>query len=109
MKKYKVLWTEIALKDLDEIIGYIALRDTIINAKKIYLKIKKSASDLTIFPYRGRVVPELKQHNISAYREIILSPWRIIYRVEKNLVYVMSVFDGRRDIEDILLSRILKE
>lgn len=109
MNKYKVEWTKRALDDLDVIIGFIALNDNLSSAKKIYKKIKNAARDLEILPFRGRIVPELAYHNISVYREIIVTPWRILYRVEKQIVYVMSVLDGRRNIEDILLTRILEE
>ncbi len=60
------------------------------------------------FPERGRVVPELKYNNIENYREVIHYPWRIIHRIDNKNVYVMAIFDGRRNIEDILLNRLLK-
>ena len=37
------------------------------------------------------------------WRELIVSPWRIIYRVEGRVVFVDSVLDGRRDVEDALM------
>lgn len=106
-KKYTVFWTNAAKEDLIDIIEYIS-SDSIDNAYKIYSKIKINAVKLEKFPYRGRFVPELKYHNIENYHEIILSPWRIIYRIEDNKVYILAVFDGRRNIEDILLKRIIK-
>lgn len=104
---YDVLWANIAYKDLEEIINYIS-NDSIEIALKIFYKIKEKAESLIHFPNRGRIVPELKFHNIENYREIIISSWRIIYRIEKNKVFVLAVFDGRRNFEDILLERLLK-
>ena len=104
---YTVFWTEIAYNDLEVIIDYIS-NDSIDNALNVLYKIKEKAETLNSFPDRGRIVPELKFHNIESYRELILNPWRIIYRIDKNKVYVLSVLDGRRNIEDILLERLLK-
>jgi toxin ParE1/3/4 len=104
---YTVFWTEIAYNDLEVIIDYIS-NDSIDNALNVLYKIEEKAETLNSFPDRGRIVPELKFHNIESYRELIFNPWRIIYRIDKNNVYVLSVLDGRRNIEDILLERLLK-
>ena len=42
------------------------------------------------------------------YRELIVRPWRIIYRVSTKRVLVLAVLDGRRDLEGLLLSRLLR-
>ena len=107
MKKYKVMWTATAKNDLEEIIEYIA-QDSIEIAIEKYEKIKESAQQLVLFPDQGRVIPELLKQNITKYHEIIISPWRLMYKVEINVVYVMALIDGRRNIEDILLQRLLR-
>jgi plasmid stabilization system protein ParE len=107
-KKYKVIWSNIAEKDLKNIIEYIA-DENLLNAQKIFKKIEEKASSLYLFPNRGRLVPELKDQGILQYRELIHSPWRIIYRISENKVYVLSVLDARRNIEDILLKRLLNQ
>jgi len=105
---FSVLWTDTAFQDLESIIDHIAL-DSIDSALDIYQRIKNKSNTLTSFPHRGRIVPELQFHNILNYRELIVTPWRIIYRIEGNTVYVLSVFDGRRNVEDLLLSRLINE
>lgn len=105
--KYKILWTETAKKDLHEIIEYISYENIDI-ARKQYLKIKGNSEKLTAFPEQGRIIPELANENINKYREIIISPWRLMYKIEKNMVYVLAVIDGRRNIEDILMKRQLR-
>ncbi|HNW27404.1 MAG TPA: type II toxin-antitoxin system RelE/ParE family toxin [Spirochaetota bacterium] len=104
---YTVFWTETAHDDLEGIINYISL-NTVENAVAILYKIKEKAETLYSFPDRGRIVPELKFHGIEHYRELILNPWRIIYKIDNNRVYVLSVLDGRRNLEDILLERLIK-
>jgi toxin ParE1/3/4 len=105
--RYTVYWTETAHNDLENIIAYIS-NDSIDNALHILSKIREKAETLYSLPDRGRIVPELKFHNIENYRELILYPWRIMYKIDDNKVYVLSVLDGRRNIEDILLERLLK-
>ncbi len=104
--KYDVFWTQTAQEDLITIIDYISA-DSIDNALNIFNNIKKQTSKLNKFPARGRIVPELKYQNINKYREIIISPWRIIYKIENDSVFVFAVFDGRRNLEDLLLQRLL--
>jgi addiction module RelE/StbE family toxin len=104
---YKVYWASVAEDDLKEIIEYIA-QDSSTTARNMLEKIRAKASALDQFPERGRIVPELKEHGIILYRELIVSPWRIVYRVSENKVFVLSVLDSRRNVQDILLKRLIK-
>jgi len=56
---------------------------------------------------QGRIVPELQYYSILTYRELINPPWRIMYKIEGNKVWVLAVFDGRRNLEDLLLDRFI--
>ncbi len=104
---FKVHWTGIAEEDLKNIILYVA-EDSPTNARNIFSKIKETASSLTHFPERGRIVPELQDQGIFHYRELILAPWKIVYRISGKKVYVLSVIDSRQNVEDILLKRLTK-
>lgn len=106
--KYKVIWSKTAEKDLERIIEYYIAMDSVSNAKKILSKLKQQSSQLTAYPERGRIIPELSGFNILQYREIIETPWRIIYRISREDVYVLSIIDSRRNVEDILLDRLVK-
>lgn len=106
-KKYTVYWTKIAQDDLIEIIEYISL-DSLDTAEEIFEKIKKQTIKLESFPERGRSVPELDFHNISNYRELIITPWRIVYRIEEQKVYILAMIDSRRNFEDIILKRLIR-
>jgi toxin ParE1/3/4 len=104
-EKYRVVWSNVAENDLRNIIEYIA-DESPSNAFDVFKSIKKRASLLYTLPERGRIVPELRDQGILQYREIIIPPWRILYRISKRHVYVLSVLDSRRNIEDILLRRL---
>lgn len=104
--KFQVLWTHTAEKDLTDIIRHIA-EDNAPAAVEILNKIQVAARRLENFPDRGRFIPELKKQGIGNYRELIVSPWRIMYRVAATDVFVLSVIDGRMNVEDVLLNRFL--
>ena len=104
-EKYQVVWSNTAENDLRNIIEYIA-DDSPPNALKIFKSIKQKVSSLNTFPERGRIVPELRDQGILQYRELIISPWKILYRISEMKVFVLSVLDSRRNIEDILLERL---
>jgi toxin ParE1/3/4 len=104
---YEVVWSRIAEQDLISIIKYIHA-DNPLTAQSSLQKIKAKASKLRSLPQRGRIVPELQQQGILQYRELVIPPWRIIYRISSALVYVLLVMDSRRNIEDVLLDRLVR-
>lgn len=105
MNEYSVLWTAPAHKDLKDIVNYIAVNNKI-NALKIFERIEEKVNKLKTFPKSGRIVPELEYFNLLTYHEIIENPWRIIYRIEKEKVYIITIIDGRRNLEDLLVKKI---
>jgi plasmid stabilization system protein ParE len=106
-RKFNVRWTDPASGDLESIVEFIA-RDNIPNALQVLRKIKRTAATLERIPERGRVVPELAEVDLRLYHEILCTPWRIIYRIAGTSVFVMTVIDGRRNVEDILLERLIR-
>ena len=105
-KKYNIKWTAPARDDLNELIDYISVAN-LDYAVKILDAIEENVKKLNMFPNRYRIVPELETCGYLIYREIIVEYWRVIFRIENNFVYIMLVIDGRRNLEDILLKKIL--
>lgn len=103
---YKVIWSNVAESDLKDIIEYISI-DSPQNALRILKNIKQKTSKLYTLPERNRIVPELQDQGILQYREMIIPPWRLIYRIAERKVYVLSLIDSRRNVEDILLKRLI--
>ena len=104
-KIYDVWWSETAERDLMAIVDYIA-GESQSRAYEVFEELRRKARSLRTFPGRGRIVPELQEQGITQYHELVVSPWRIIYRTSEGTVYVLSVLDSRRSIEDILLRRL---
>lgn len=105
-KSFTVQWTRTAESDLGLIVNRVAAESPE-TAGCILGKISATSSRLTIFPLRGRIVPELKEQGIIIYHELLSHPWRIIYRIEGGIVWIMAAIDGRRNLEDLLLERFL--
>ncbi len=105
-KAYEVRWSETSEKDLINIMEYLA-QDSPSLAYEKFKEMKGKASCLHSFPYRGSIVPELQDQGIIQYRELVMAPWRIICRISKKSVYVLSVLDSRQNVEDILLKRLI--
>jgi len=105
-KKYYIKWAAPAREDINEIIDYIS--QTNVNyAVKILDKIEGHVKQLDLFPQRYRIVPELEKYGYLLYREIIVDYWRIIYKIENNFVYIMLVIDSRRNLEDLIIKKII--
>ena len=84
-------------------------KDSLSAARRVYRQIKEKAQSSNFFPLRGRVVPELLKEGITIYRELIVQPWRIMYKIENDTVYIMAIFDSRQDVEKLLLQKLLRE
>jgi len=106
-EKYLVNMTQNAENDLNEIILYIAQNNPQ-TALKLLEKIQIKISTLDHSPYRGAYVPELLARNIKDYRQITESPWKIIYKVDDDIVNILAIIDSRRNLQDILVKKLLK-
>ena len=107
MRPFEVFWTQSAESDLEAIVAYIKM-DSLERAKRVFLEIKDRCADLYFFPRRNRIVPELEQYGILKYREIIHKRWKIIYKIDNANVYVLSVVDSSRNLEELLFQRLIK-
>jgi len=45
--------------------------------------------------------------NIKDYREVIETPWRIIYKIDEDAVHILAVIDSRRNVQEVLIERLL--
>jgi addiction module RelE/StbE family toxin len=106
-RRFTVEWTEVALTDLTELIEFIE-QENPGAASTVLERLEQAAQRLETMPRRGRVVPELARFDIRLYRELIVRPWRILYRMGADRVFVVAVLDGRRDLESLLLARLLR-
>ncbi|OQB52129.1 MAG: Plasmid stabilization system protein [Deltaproteobacteria bacterium ADurb.Bin151] len=96
----KIIWSPLAVDRAAEIAEYIAL-DKSSAARKwistLFAKVEKLSSS----PKIGRVVPEIGDQQ---FREMIYGNYRIIYRIEKKQLSILTIRHGKQilPIEDIL-------
>ena len=93
---YQVVWSPKALEDVEGIAAYIA-RDSASYAAAVVRSIIKSARKLRRFPLSGRVVPEIDDERV---REVFAYSYRIVYRLDGQVVTVAAVIHGRRISSD---------
>ena len=106
-RRFRVVWAEAAARDLEEIVAFVA-EDSPTSAERLLMALWAKAASLETVPKRGRYVPELSHFGMRSWREHVVRPYRIVYRVSGDTVTVLAAFDGRRDLEDLLLERLLR-
>ena len=95
----EVIWTEPALQELDAIAEYIALDDPAAASLLVKTVLDKTKR-LQDFPRSGRIPPELPN---SVYREIVVPPCRIFYRVDDTQVFLLFVLREERLLRAYML------
>ena len=106
-KNYTINVSKSAKNDLREIIKFIATNNPT-NALNIFNRIEARIKSLEKFPEKGAYVPELLKHNIKDYRQLIESPWKIIYKIDNDIVNILIIIDSRRNTQDILIEKLIK-
>lgn len=87
-----------ALAQLEEAITFIAADDPRA-ARRMATAIEDAVQRLKHLPASGRVVPELGD---PGRREVIVRPFRVVYRVHEDEVRILAIVHGRRLLEDAL-------
>jgi toxin ParE1/3/4 len=106
--RHDVQITKGAERDLTEIIAFLAKREDPAAAERILEGILDGASNLTKFPERGSHPKELLQLGIQEFRQVMFLPYRLVYRMAGNQVFLLLVADGRRDFQSLLERRVLR-
>ena len=103
---YEGLLTADAEKDLEELYSYLSEHDSPEKANHVLEEIESAFSSLSNLPDRGAYPKDLSALGIREYREVFFKPYRIVYRVVGERVYVLVIVDGRRDMQTLLQRRL---
>lgn len=101
----EVIVSQFAEDDLNEIVEYYFLLSQNY-VEKIISEFEENVMSLKKHPRIGRVVPELEKQGILQYRELIQGYYRIVYEISDDKVIVHTIIDGRRNFEDIIISKL---
>ena len=94
--------------DLFDIYRYVASADSIAKAERLIQILQELCLSLEEFPDRGHIPPELESIGVLDYLEVHYKPYRVIYQLLRNEVFVHCVLDGRRDMQTLLEQRLLR-
>ena len=106
--RYIVSFVPEAEEDLFQIYRYVYFNDSEVNAEKLFSRLYEKCLLLEKIPDRGRIPSELGLLDVNDFLEIHYKPYRIIYRVMKNEVFIHCIIDGRRDLQKLLQERLLR-
>jgi len=87
-----IIWTRLAFQRLLEIEEFIA-RDHPGVAQSHTDRLLFETDKLGDFPKMGRLVPELPAGSL---RELIISNYRIVYRIDHETIHVLTVFESHK-------------
>jgi len=88
----RIIWSDPAIHDLDAIADYIAL-ENVAAARRLVQRVLAAVERLQKFPRMGSRPNELMG---LPYRQFIVSPCRVFYRVEKKVIYIVHVLRGEQ-------------
>ena len=105
----KIEWTPDGVDSLNEILDYYRDRAGENVANNIYMKIIKEIELLGIEEIRTKQTLELKDIGIYGVYELTINPWKVYYKIsdDNKNVYILFVLDGRRNLEEILISKVI--
>ncbi|MFP3091415.1 type II toxin-antitoxin system RelE/ParE family toxin [Treponema sp. TIM-1] len=105
--KYNIIWSKDAGEEFIEIISWYKYNAGKTVAQKTYAKINSQIKKLKDMPGMGKQVQILKDIGINDYRQIVQDHWILYYKTEGQCIHIISVIDGRRNLEEILYKKII--
>lgn len=92
----KLVYTEQALKNLQEVLEFIVQESSVTEARKVRDTLLEKADLLIKNPELGQKEEYLDHLGLS-HRRIVESHYKIIYRIIGEAIYVTDIFDTRQD------------
>jgi len=105
--KHEIIWSKDAGDELAEIISYIKYNTGKITAEKIYAKIMNKVKQAAENPEGRRIAPLLREFGIHYIHQLNISPWILFYKAGNKKMEIISIIDGRRNLEEILYKKIM--
>jgi toxin ParE1/3/4 len=105
--RFEVELTAGAEGDLESIFDYLAENRSIEQANELLDVLLAKIQTLEHYPLRGSIPKELQSIGIREFRQLLLRPYRLIYRVIGQKVFITVIADGRRDMQALLERRLL--
>lgn len=94
---FTVSFAASAITDLEAVGDWYESQGVPDVARSIVLDVITRAEQLSRFPEMGRIVPEFE---VPWLRELIMPPFRLVYRIDKERVRVVRVWRSERLMEE---------
>lgn len=104
---YDVQLSRSAEADLERIYRHLAEKHSFDLAERWIERILEKIASLERFPDRGAVPQEIEALGVSRYRQLLVAPYRLFYRIVDDKVVITLIADGRRDLQPLLERRLL--
>ena len=102
-------WTPDGIDSLNEILEFYIEKAGETVANNIYDKIISEIELLENDKIKTKKTQELKDIGIFDVYELTINPWKVYYKIENDnkKAYILFVLDARRNIEEILISKVI--
>lgn len=108
MTQMKIIWTQYALNDLQDIREHLKVNESPVFVKKVTQEILAEVQTLKEWTNKGTFVPELEDLHLTTHRQLLAGQNRIIIeRGQNDTVYVHMIAHTSRDLEALIRRRIL--
>ena len=91
----RIKWSPKAIQSFEEICNYIS-KDSEYYASIFAKKINAIVKEIPRFPKLGRIVPEYQEENL---RENIFQSYRIVYRLKADIVEIVVISHGAKQLD----------
>ena len=93
----RLTWSPRSIRDLESIREYIT-RDSPLYADLVVQRLVHAPERLQQFPEASCIVPERDEPHL---RELIVRPFRLVYRVRDDSIEIVTVFRASRLFPDV--------
>lgn len=95
-RRKTIEFAESAIGDLEEMLDWYADQQVPEVGKRLAREVVTQVEHLADFPESGRIVPEFGLANL---REIIYPPFRIVYRLDAESIWIIRVWRSERQLK----------
>jgi len=104
----KIIWTQYALNDLQNIRSYLKQNESLAFTRKVTQEILAEVNSLKDWNIKGSFVPELEDLHLTTHRQLLAGQNRIIIEYGHNdIVYVYMIAHTSRNLEAMIRRRLL--
>lgn len=106
MKRNRIIWSEFASEELDNIFDYYENRVSITVSLKIVQSIITDIEKLENNPFLGQHEELLKNRKLE-YRSLISKNYKIVYTIDglNQIIKIYDIFDTRRNPKKIIKNK----